>query len=60
MKTFRGLAIPEGNVHVCQAYECSGLKCDSECLFGNKEVLKQYLTIKERKEKLKNINYEIK
>jgi hypothetical protein len=60
-ETYKGLAIPPGNLTVCQAYNCQaynceGLNCDTQCLFGNEKLLKEYLLRKNRKRKLEKIN----
>ena len=56
MNKYKGLFIPEGNETVCQAYSFEGLICGGDCLFGNEDMLKTYLKLKERKLKLKKLN----
>ncbi len=56
---FKGLIIPLGNEIFCQSYDCEGLNCDQNCIFGNEKILKLYLKLKQRKEKLKKIQQNI-
>ena len=58
-KIFKGLIIPKGNETSCQEVYCVGLDCDKNCIFGNKKMLELYFKLKQRKEKLKNIQQNI-
>lgn len=55
-KIFKGLIIPRGNGTFCQGFDCTGLNCDQNCIFGNEKMLELYLKLKQRKEKLKKLN----
>jgi hypothetical protein len=54
---FKGLIVPEGDSlpHCSDSKACSGLYCTQNCIFGNEKTLKQYLKLKERKEKLQKL-----
>ena len=56
---FKGLIIPRGNETFCQCVDCVGLNCAQNCIFGNLKILNLYLKLKERKEKLKNIQQNV-
>jgi hypothetical protein len=56
---FKGLIIPRGNETFCQSFNCQGLNCDQNCIFGNKKMLELYFKLKQRKEKLKKLNESI-